>query len=97
MVTVPPPPTITLPAPQLTDAVSVSVFLSWVIGVEWQNQGFASEAARALVDWLGHQGADEIVAHVHPGHQASAAVAARAGLHPTDELADGEQVWRANP
>ena len=71
--------------------------VAWVIGVEWQNQGFASEAARALVDWLGHQGVDEIVAHVHPGHRASAAVAARAGLRPTDELADGEQVWRANP
>ena len=35
MVTVPPPPTSSLPAPQLTEVVSVSVFLSWVIGVEW--------------------------------------------------------------
>jgi RimJ/RimL family protein N-acetyltransferase len=26
--------------------------VAWVIGVDWQGQGFASEAARALVGWL---------------------------------------------
>jgi len=34
-----------------------------------------------------------ITAHVHPGHHASAAVAARAGLAATRELHDGERVW----
>lgn len=69
--------------------------VAWVIGVDWQNQGFASEAARALVGWLRQHGADNVVAHIHPDHQASAAVAIRAGLRPTDEQADGERVWRA--
>jgi RimJ/RimL family protein N-acetyltransferase len=68
--------------------------VAWVIGVDWQNQGFASEAARALVGWLRQHGADNVVAHIHPDHQASAAVAMRAGLRPTDEQADGERVWR---
>ncbi len=68
--------------------------VAWIIGVEWQNQGFASEAARALVDWLWDSGAHEIVANIHPDHLASAAVATRAGLEPTDDEADGEQVWR---
>jgi RimJ/RimL family protein N-acetyltransferase len=71
-----------------------SAHVGWVSGVEWQNQGFASEAAQALVGWLREQGVDEIVAHVHPDHRASARVAARAGLYPTDDEVEGEQVWR---
>jgi RimJ/RimL family protein N-acetyltransferase len=70
--------------------------IAWVIGVDWQNQGFASEAARALVNWLRHRGAHNVVAHIHPDHQASAVVATRAGLRPTEEQADGERVWRGS-
>lgn len=69
--------------------------IAWVIGVAWQRQGFASEAARALVDWLRASGIAEIVAYIHPDHHASAAVAARAGLRPTYDLVDGERVWCA--
>jgi RimJ/RimL family protein N-acetyltransferase len=69
--------------------------VAWVIGVDWQNRGLASEAARALVDWLWQRGAREIVANIHPDHRASAAVAGRVGLAETDEEADGETVWRA--
>ena len=78
------------------DGTSVAV-VAWVIGIEWQNQRFASEAAGALVGWLRHHGVERIVAHIHPEHEASAAVATRAGLRPTDELIDGERVWRAGP
>jgi RimJ/RimL family protein N-acetyltransferase len=69
--------------------------VAWVIGVDWQNRGFASEAARALVDWLRQRGVEEVVAHIHPDHTASGVVARRAGLLPTEELAGGERVWRA--
>jgi RimJ/RimL family protein N-acetyltransferase len=68
--------------------------IAWVVGTEWQGRGFASEAARALVGWLTAVGAEEIVAHIHPDHEASARVAARAGLEPTAERFDGERVWR---
>lgn len=68
--------------------------IAWVVGTAWQGQGIATEAARALVDWLGRQGVQVVVAHVHPDHQASAAVAAAAGLSPTDEQQDGETRWR---
>ena len=71
-----------------------SAVVAWVIGVPWQGQGFASEAARALVDWLRGQGVDEVVAHIHPGHDASAAVATRAGLHRTEDQVEGEVAWR---
>jgi RimJ/RimL family protein N-acetyltransferase len=70
--------------------------VAWVIGIEWQRQGFASEAARALVAWLRLRGADDVVAHIHPHHEASEIVAIRAGLYETDEVVDGERVWRAD-
>jgi RimJ/RimL family protein N-acetyltransferase len=68
--------------------------VAWVVGVPWQGRGYAVEAARALVGWLEAAGVDEIVAHIHPGHVASARVAAAAGLVATDDEVDGERVWR---
>jgi len=68
--------------------------VAWVVGVAWQGRGYAVEAARALVGWLEAAGAGEIVAHIHPGHAASARVAAGAGLVATAVEVDGERVWR---
>jgi RimJ/RimL family protein N-acetyltransferase len=68
--------------------------VAWVIGVPWQGRGYAGEAALALVDWLRAHGVDEVTAHIRPDHQASATVASRAGLQPTDERVGGEVVWR---
>jgi RimJ/RimL family protein N-acetyltransferase len=69
--------------------------LGWMVGVEWQNQGFASEAATALVKWVRKLGVEDIGANIHPDHDASATVATRAGLHQTEEEFEGERVWRA--
>jgi RimJ/RimL family protein N-acetyltransferase len=69
--------------------------LGWMVGVEWQNQGFASEAAAALVKWVRRLGVDDVGANIHPDHDASATVATRAGLHRTEEEFEGERVWRA--
>jgi RimJ/RimL family protein N-acetyltransferase len=71
-----------------------SAWIAWVIGVPWQGQGFATEAARLLVAWLREHGVTEVLAAVHPGHLASERVAARAGLAPTLQEVDGERVWR---
>ena len=68
--------------------------IAWVVGVDWQGQGYAAEAAQALVAWLGSRGVTTIQAHIHPGHAASAAVARRAGLAPTGHFDDGEQLWQ---
>ncbi|GAA3681091.1 RimJ/RimL family protein N-acetyltransferase [Lentzea atacamensis] len=67
--------------------------IAWVVGTPWQGRGIASEAARGLVGWLGTQPVDTVIAHVHPDHHASAAVAASAGLSPTGEWHDGEIRW----
>lgn len=67
--------------------------IAWVVGLPWQGQGYASDAARALVDWLVAGGTPYVMAHVHPDHHASRAVARKAGLAPTEQFADGEQLW----
>jgi RimJ/RimL family protein N-acetyltransferase len=71
-----------------------SVEIAWLVGTPWQRRGYAVEAAAALRDWLDESGAGEVVAHIAPGNIASERVAERIGLHATDELQDGEVVWR---
>lgn len=61
--------------------------VAWVVGTDWQGQGFAKEAAGALVGWLRDRGVVTVIAHVHPEHAASASVAAAAGLIRTDPAA----------
>ncbi|MET9881940.1 GNAT family N-acetyltransferase [Streptomyces sp. NPDC006430] len=67
--------------------------LAWIIGTPWQGRGFATEAARAVAGWLVDLPVGRLIAHVHPDHRASAAVAAACGLAPTPHLADGEVRW----
>ncbi|MDR6978629.1 RimJ/RimL family protein N-acetyltransferase [Streptomyces sp. 3330] len=68
--------------------------IAWVVGTPWQGRGFAREAAAGLVGRLREQGVRTIVAHIHPDHHASAAVARSAGLSATAERQDGEVRWR---
>ena len=75
--------------------------IAWAVGVPWQGQGIASEAAHAVVGWLEAHGVHTIIAHINPDHQASVGVATRVGLHPTGEVREqrgiGEQLWRRGP
>jgi RimJ/RimL family protein N-acetyltransferase len=68
--------------------------VAWVIGEPWQGRGYASEAAQAMVGWLGMHGVRTVTAHIHPEHAASAAVVDRVGLKPTLTIEDGERLWR---
>ncbi len=67
--------------------------VAWVVGTAWQGRGIAREAAGGLVGLLAARGVRTVVAHVHPGHTASAAVARATGLAPTDRMEDGEVRW----
>lgn len=67
--------------------------IAWVIGTRWQGRGVATEAARALVGWLRQQPVRTVIAHIHPDHHVSAAVAAAAGLTRTSAQQDGEIRW----
>jgi RimJ/RimL family protein N-acetyltransferase len=68
--------------------------LAWVIATGRQGEGLATEAATAVRDWLRAHGVTSLVAHIHPDHAASAAIARRLGLGPTDHSRDdGEVRW----
>lgn len=67
--------------------------VAWVIGTDWQGRGYASESAAALVRALVEAGVPWVVAHIHPDHAASEAVARRCGLTPTEQWHDGERRW----
>jgi RimJ/RimL family protein N-acetyltransferase len=67
--------------------------IAYVVGTAWQRRGLAREMACGLVGWLGAHGVRRVIAHVHPDHHASAAVAASAGLTPTPVRVDGEVEW----
>jgi RimJ/RimL family protein N-acetyltransferase len=74
-----------------------AAYLAWVIGVPWQSQGFATEAAHELVGWLRERGVAILLATIHPEHTASEGIATRLGLLPTDDELDGERIWRSGP
>jgi RimJ/RimL family protein N-acetyltransferase len=78
----------------ITDGDGVrSAVLAWVVATRRQGEGLATEAARAAVDWLRGRGVTRFVAYIHPDHHASAAVARRLGLAPTDARHAGEVRW----
>lgn len=68
--------------------------IAWVIGAPWQRQGHATEATDLLLRHLAERGVTEVLAHIHPDHTASQRIAVRLGLHPTDQVVDGEIAWR---
>jgi RimJ/RimL family protein N-acetyltransferase len=74
--------------------------LSWLVGVPWQGQGFASEAVIAMVVWLETRGVEQVTAWIRPDHHASESVAIRAGLAVTEKTRTTlkhdhvERLWR---
>ena len=68
--------------------------VAWVIASAQQRRGYAREAAAAMIAWLRGAGASVFVAHIHPRHLASMAVARALGLAPTPTRVDGEVRWQ---
>ncbi|GAA0442616.1 acetyltransferase [Acrocarpospora corrugata] len=68
--------------------------IAWVVGTPWQRRGIATEAAHGLITWLRTQEIHTVIAHIHPNHKASAAIAAATGLTPTAQSHDGEIRWQ---
>lgn len=67
--------------------------VAWVLAVPAQGAGLATEAGTEMLTWLHGHGVQRVLAHVHPEHAASAGVAQRLGLRPTDVVVDGEIEW----
>ncbi|MYQ83795.1 MULTISPECIES: GNAT family N-acetyltransferase [unclassified Streptomyces] len=76
------------------DVPGAAAEIAWVVGTRWQGRGYAKEAAAGLAAHLLAAGTvPTVLAHIHPDHHASAAVAEAAGLVPTGEWCDGERRW----
>ncbi len=84
----------TLQATVRTDEPGPVAEVAWVVGVRAQGYGYATEAARALIEFLLSMGVREVIAHIHPDHDASARVATAVAMQPTQEWTEGERVWR---
>jgi len=69
--------------------------LAWTIAVAFQRRGYARESAGAVLGWLQARGVRRFIAHIHPEHQASMAIAGALGLVATDQVIDGELRWLA--
>ena len=70
--------------------------VAWLVGHEFQGQGFGVEAAAAMCEWLRSAGLQSLTAHIHPHHVASQKVASGLGMSRTGEVdEDGEEVWAA--
>jgi RimJ/RimL family protein N-acetyltransferase len=67
--------------------------LSWIVISSQQGKGYAREAAAGMVAWLREHGVESFVAHVHPEHAASIAVARGLGMTPGASRGDGEVRW----
>lgn len=77
-----------------TTVIAEVADVAWVVGVEFQGQGFASEAAHALVEWLRTVAIVRATAHIHPDHARSHGVARAAGFVDSGHLdEDGESIW----
>ncbi len=68
--------------------------LAWLVGLDFQRRGYASEASSAVVDWLIGCGVKRLTAHIHLDHVASQGVARRIGLSASSEYdEDDEEIW----
>jgi RimJ/RimL family protein N-acetyltransferase len=68
--------------------------IAYVVGSDWQDRGYGTEAVRAIVEVLDEAGVTTIRATIPSNHIASQRVAAKAGLSRTGEsTSDGEDVW----
>lgn len=67
--------------------------IAWLVTPLAQNQGFATEAAGAMLAWLLAQHVTKISAFIHPRHDTSARIAQRLGLTSTSVVVDNELLW----
>ena len=75
--------------------VTLEADIAWVVAPAFQGRGAATAAAGTMIDWLTAQGVGQFVAHIHPAHGVSQAVARKLGLRATQLVEDGEVRWQS--
>lgn len=75
----------------------VEAELAWVVGHDFQGEGYGTEGAATMALWLCERGVARLLAHVHPEHRASAGIARSLGMRPSGEVHDSEELWTTAP
>lgn len=70
--------------------------IAWLIGWDWQGNGYATEAALAMTQGLRENGVSTIRACINPKHLASQRVASNVGLSISELVSNGEDIWLSN-
>lgn len=69
--------------------------LGYIVAVDWQRKGIATEVCTAVLEYardvLGKQ---RVYARIHPDNKASIRLIQKLGFAETDEIVDGERVWK---
>jgi RimJ/RimL family protein N-acetyltransferase len=71
--------------------------MAWIVGSRWQRQGYAKEAARAVLDFLDRLGVREVRASIHPQHTASIKIAEHLGMRQAagaSGASGSELIWK---
>jgi RimJ/RimL family protein N-acetyltransferase len=68
--------------------------VAWVVATAYQGHGYAKEATSTMMQWLRAHGVALVIAHIHPDHHASQAVAKAVGMSSTGTMVDGEERWQ---
>ena len=73
---------------------TVAAEIAWVVNPRHQRNGFASEAAVAMHEWLRSRGIERFVAFIAPANQPSISVARKLSMRATGLAVDGEDRWQ---
>jgi RimJ/RimL family protein N-acetyltransferase len=85
----------TVQATVADEAGDLTAAVAWVVATPYQGLGYAREAAQVMVAWLWRSGIARVVAHIHPQHEASAAIARAVDLTPTEIVVGDEIRWES--
>lgn len=70
--------------------------IAWLVDTRHQGDGYASEAAQAMIAWLQEHHVVQFRADIAPENGPSVGVARRLGLHLTGISVDGEDRWASS-
>ncbi len=70
--------------------------IAWVIGTQWQGNGYGGRSAALLIVELALRGVRRIATRIHPGNEASQRIGKGVGMAPTAVVVDGEIRWEGN-
>ena len=80
----------------IRSGISLTADVAWMVAPQYQGNGFATQAATRMVDWLYEHKITRINAYINPMNIASTRVAHHLEMHATGAVFDGEVRWETS-